>query len=271
MTERSRYSLCSNGPLQCGLSGPGGSISMRAIEIRRTATLGGHVDQCGQCGKRRIRYDSCRNRHCPTCGSLARARWLCRRRGELLPVHYFHVVFTLPSLIADLALQNKKALYDLHVLTVTPAGQCGWRSCRSGAGPILPDAGFDERRPCDLLFAQLDRPVPSMPRVRLAGDHAPIVALQTACIACPFGIENPARRSTASPNRPTHGTRSLFQALSDRFNTHTPLPALIPRFSSTLVLTPFPAGRPPSFGRRTAENGDEDLCIHAGPGLAYLT
>jgi len=86
---------------------------MRAIEICRTATLGGHVDECGQCGQRLISYNSCRNRHCPKCGSLARARWLHRRRGELLPVPYFHVVFTLPALIADLALQNKKALYDL--------------------------------------------------------------------------------------------------------------------------------------------------------------
>lgn len=86
---------------------------MRAIEICRTATLGGHVDECGQCGKRRISYNSCRNRHCPKCGSLARARWLHRRRAELLPTPYFHVVFTLPHLIADLALQNKEILYDL--------------------------------------------------------------------------------------------------------------------------------------------------------------
>lgn len=86
---------------------------MRAIEICRTATLGGHVDECGHCGKRRISYNSCRNRHCPKCGSLARARWLHQRRAELLPVSYFHVVFTLPELIANLALQNKKILYDL--------------------------------------------------------------------------------------------------------------------------------------------------------------
>jgi len=86
---------------------------MRAIEICRTAALGGHVYECDQCGKRRIGYNSCGNRHCPKCGSLARARWLHRRRGELLPVPYFHVVFTLPAPIAGLALQNKTTIYDL--------------------------------------------------------------------------------------------------------------------------------------------------------------
>jgi hypothetical protein len=86
---------------------------MRAIEICRTAALGGHVYECSQCGKRRIAYNSCGNRHCPKCGALARARWLHRRRAELLPTPYFHVVFTLPHLIADLALQNKQTIYDL--------------------------------------------------------------------------------------------------------------------------------------------------------------
>lgn len=86
---------------------------MRAIEICRTAALGGHVDQCDCCGQSRISYNSCRNRHCPKCGSMARARWLHQRKGELLPVPYFHVVFTLPHALADLALQNQKLLYDL--------------------------------------------------------------------------------------------------------------------------------------------------------------
>lgn len=86
---------------------------MRAIQICRTATLGGHVDECDQCGRTRHSYNSCRNRHCPKCGSLARALWLNQRQGELLPVPYFHVVFTLPEAFADLALQNKKLLYDL--------------------------------------------------------------------------------------------------------------------------------------------------------------
>lgn len=87
---------------------------MSAIELCRTAALGGHVERCDACGHQRIAYDSCRNRHCPKCQSLARAQWLERRRAELLPeVQYFHVVFTLPESIAALAYQNKKMLYDL--------------------------------------------------------------------------------------------------------------------------------------------------------------
>jgi Putative transposase/Transposase zinc-binding domain len=86
---------------------------MRAIEICRTAVLGGHVEECDHCRRVLISYNSCRNRHCPKCGSLARARWLHQRQGELLPVQYFHVVFTLPAAIAELALRNQKTLYDL--------------------------------------------------------------------------------------------------------------------------------------------------------------
>ena len=86
---------------------------MRAIEICRTAALGGHVEKCDRCDHLRHSYNSCRNRHCPKCGSLSRARWLHQRKEELLPVDYFHVVFTLPEAIAALALQNKKTLYDL--------------------------------------------------------------------------------------------------------------------------------------------------------------
>jgi hypothetical protein len=86
---------------------------LRAIETCRTAALKGHVEQCDQCHQERISYNSCRNRHCPKCGSLARARWLHQRQGELLPVEYFHVVFTLPEAIAAVALQNQKAVYDL--------------------------------------------------------------------------------------------------------------------------------------------------------------
>ena len=67
---------------------------MTAIEQCRTAALGGHVEQCDHCGHRRVWYNSCRNRHCPTCQSLARAEWLERRRADLLPTEYFHVVFT---------------------------------------------------------------------------------------------------------------------------------------------------------------------------------
>jgi hypothetical protein len=86
---------------------------MRAIETCRTAALGGHVEQCGHCQYTRISYNSCRNRHCPKCQSLARARWLESRQSELLPVEYFHVVCTVPEPIAELMFHNQEQLYDL--------------------------------------------------------------------------------------------------------------------------------------------------------------
>lgn len=86
---------------------------LRAVEICRTAVLGGHVEQCDHCSHQRISYNSCRNRHCPKCQSLARAKWLQQRQGELLPVEYFHVVFTVPNQIAAIAFYNKKAVYSI--------------------------------------------------------------------------------------------------------------------------------------------------------------
>src|ERR1700685_3020300 len=87
---------------------------LRAIRQCRTAALGGHIDQCTRCGQRAtISYNSCRNRHCPKCQTAARDRWIAARRKELLPTRYVHVVFTLPRELAPLALQNKKAVYDL--------------------------------------------------------------------------------------------------------------------------------------------------------------
>src|SRR3954451_13144083 len=86
---------------------------MRAIEICRTPALGGHVEQCGQCSHRRVLYNSCRNRHCPKCQSLARAKWLEARQAELLPVEYFHVVFTVPESIAWIAFYNKTVVYNI--------------------------------------------------------------------------------------------------------------------------------------------------------------
>jgi hypothetical protein len=88
--------------------------AMSAIERCRTAALGGHVEQCDACGHQRVTYNSCRNRHCPKCQSLARAQWLEDRQAELLSgVEYFHVVFTVPEPIAAIAFQNKRALYDI--------------------------------------------------------------------------------------------------------------------------------------------------------------
>src|SRR5216683_817363 len=84
-----------------------------AIARCRTAALGGHLDECTRCGHRAISYNSCRNRHCPKCQAGARERWLEKRRRELLPTQYVHVVFTLPRHLAPLVLQNKKVLYDL--------------------------------------------------------------------------------------------------------------------------------------------------------------
>jgi hypothetical protein len=86
---------------------------MSAIELCRTAALGGHLEQCDSCGHQRPAYDSCRNRHCTKCQSLARAQWLQDREAELLPTDYFHVVFTLPEEIAAIAYQNKEVVYGI--------------------------------------------------------------------------------------------------------------------------------------------------------------
>jgi hypothetical protein len=86
---------------------------LRAIERCRTAALGGHLDQCSRCGQQAISYNSCRNRHCGKCQTNARDRWLADREKELLPVPYVHVVFTLPHQLSQLALANKRTLYDL--------------------------------------------------------------------------------------------------------------------------------------------------------------
>lgn len=86
---------------------------MTAIENCRTAALGGHVEACEDCGHRRIAYNSCRNRHCPKCQGAAARTWLAEREADLLPVGYFHVVFTLPAEIASVAFQNKAVVYDL--------------------------------------------------------------------------------------------------------------------------------------------------------------
>ncbi len=87
--------------------------AMRAIEICRTAELGGHLDLCDHCGTVRISYNFCRNRHCPKCQCLEKERWLEAREKDLLPTPYFHVVFTLPEGLRPLALRNQKVVYSL--------------------------------------------------------------------------------------------------------------------------------------------------------------
>jgi hypothetical protein len=92
---------------------------LRAIEACRTIALGGHVEQCDTCGFTRQSYNSCRNRHCPKCQALAKAQWLAAREAELLPVPYFHTVFTLPHELNALALCNKKPVFDILFRSVS--------------------------------------------------------------------------------------------------------------------------------------------------------
>jgi hypothetical protein len=93
--------------------------ALRAIARCRTAELGGHIAQCDACGERQYRYHSCRNRHCPQCQTLAKERWLAARRAELLPVPYFHLVFTLPHALNALAQGNPRAIYGLLFAAVS--------------------------------------------------------------------------------------------------------------------------------------------------------
>src|SRR5471032_395717 len=86
---------------------------MSAIEMCRTAALGGHVEGCEDCGHWRIAYNSCRNRHCPKCQGAKAREWLAAREADLLPVGYFHVVFSIPAELADIAFHNKAVVYDL--------------------------------------------------------------------------------------------------------------------------------------------------------------
>jgi len=86
---------------------------MTAIELCRTAALGGHLERCDCCHHERPCYDSCRDRHCPKCQSLARAEWVEKRNSEVLATHYFHVVFSVPEQIAAIAYQNKDLVYGI--------------------------------------------------------------------------------------------------------------------------------------------------------------
>jgi len=110
--------------------------AMRAIEICRTALLGGHVDVCNTCAFTRPAYNSCRNRHCPKCQALSQAAWIDKRMAYVLPTHYFHVVFTLPHELVALALRNRKTIFNLLF---------------SAAARTLLELGQDEQR----LGAQL--------------------------------------------------------------------------------------------------------------------
>jgi putative transposase/transposase-like zinc-binding protein len=115
---------------------------MSAIEQCRSAALGGHVEHCQDCGHSRIAYNSCRNRHCPKCQGAAATDWLAAREANLLPVGYFHVVFTLPAEIAPIAYQNKAVVYDLLFRTaaetlLTIAADPKHLGARIGATAVL--------------------------------------------------------------------------------------------------------------------------------------
>jgi hypothetical protein len=108
--------------------------TMRAIEICRTAELGGHLERCDHCGYERNAYNSCRNRHCPKCQALAKAEWLERRRTELLPVDYFHNVFTLPHELNPITLCNKTVVYDILFKSVAETLQEFAEDSKHGLG-----------------------------------------------------------------------------------------------------------------------------------------
>jgi len=111
--------------------------TMRAIEVCRTAVLGGHLEQCDHCGYQRPVYNSCRNRNCPKCQALAKAKWLADRQAELLPVGYFHNVFTLPHELNPLLAANQAALYTLLFRAVAQTLQAFAADPRHGLGGQL--------------------------------------------------------------------------------------------------------------------------------------
>ena len=125
---------------------------MSAIERCRTAALGGHVARCQNdtCGRTAIAYNSCRNRHCPKCQAAASREWMEARAAELLPVPYFHVVFTLPAEVADIAYQNKRVVYDLLFKASSQAMQTiaadpGHLGARIAITSVLHTGGFMSR------------------------------------------------------------------------------------------------------------------------------
>ncbi len=171
---------------------------MSAIERCRTVALGGHVARCEDCAHTQIAYNSCRNRHCPKCQGAAAKDWLASREADLLPVPYFHVVFTLPAAIADIAYQNKAVIYDLlvgitsvlhswgsamthhpHVHMIVPGGGISldgerWVACRPGF--FLPVRVLSRlfRR----LFLEKLLAAHQAGRLKFFGDHAALADAQ---------------------------------------------------------------------------------------------
>ena len=116
---------------------------MSAIEACRTAALGGHVEACSDCGHQRIAYNSCRNRHCPRCQGAAARTWLEAQEANLLPVGYFHVVFTLPAQVADIAFHNAVYLAAGNPLIASSA-QLHWQHIRRAMGAVLQRSALRE-------------------------------------------------------------------------------------------------------------------------------
>lgn len=117
---------------------------MAAIALCRTAALGGHVETCDDCALSCVAYNSCRNRHCPKCQGAARDRWLADREADLLPVPYFHVVFTVPAEIAAIAYQNKRQLC-LRRSELQHLRTFSWTACWVASG--VRQVGCALRRP----------------------------------------------------------------------------------------------------------------------------
>jgi hypothetical protein len=109
---------------------PAQAVALRAIERCRTAALGGHVEACDACGARQVAFNSCRNRHCPKCQAAARAKWFTAQQGVVLPVEYFHVVFTLPHALNALVRVNPRRLYALLFRAAAATLQCFARDPR---------------------------------------------------------------------------------------------------------------------------------------------
>jgi hypothetical protein len=161
---------------------------MSAIEHCRTAALGGHVEACEDCGHWRIAYNSCRNRHCPKCQGAAARTWLAEREADLLPVGYFHVVFTLPAQVADIALQNKAVIYDLlfqaaSETMTTIAADPRYLGARIGTDPSPPRAHDRARGRHLARWATLDLLAPGIPPAGARPGQAipPPVPDQPAC------------------------------------------------------------------------------------------
>src|SRR5260370_1717674 len=115
--------------------GGGEGRVMSGMALCRTAVLGGHTEACADCGLIRCAYNSCRNRHCPKCQGQARAEWLAARQAELLPVPYFHVVFTLPAAVAEIAFHNKATVYAILFRTAAETPRTTAADPRRRGGP----------------------------------------------------------------------------------------------------------------------------------------